>query len=502
MINMTKAIRTALFIGFTALFAASCSKEPSVSSTILQETLPVTEVLDTKVADFTVTREMVEAFLMSESEKERPVVSISSYPSEDNPLLYVVNYENGWKIIPGDSRFGYVLAQSESGTLDLSKKSENPGFNIWVKSQLDEIKSVRGSQLKNETMEENARAWSAFLAPAVADQDKKLTAVARSNGSGELMWAKIKYSLIVETDTVANKGHLLQTKWGQGSPWNVSMYTYEGEKCAPGCAAVAVAQVLYYYHNKQNRPSGLYHSVKIDKVTRYTINGRSWFDIKLKRGDFVLNSPRWEEMPLTKGEDNPDGYKYVSDLMLDVGVRMNMKYNVTGSSVIPDSNGYFDTSICGLSGTWAQYSAYNALRAVVNSLDADNPVIVAATDENGDGHTWIIDGYVRVERTRTRRYEWWPVNMIPAGTAVYEYKTTTELLQQYNYNIYQGLPVYEPDGIQPDFLFRMNWGLDDSLDNDALYSSSSYINSAWYDFNYNKVVQYNLSAGELTYFGE
>ena len=92
--------------------------------------------------------------------------------------------------------------------------------------------------------------------------------------------------------------------------------------------------------------------------------------------------------------------------------------------------------------------------------------------------------------------------MIPAGTAVYEYKTTTELLQQYNYNIYQGLPVYEPDGIQPDFLFRMNWGLDDSLDNDALYSSSSYINSAWYDFNYNKVVQYNLSAGELTYFGE
>lgn len=128
MINMTKAIRTALFIGFTALFAASCSKEPSVSSTILQETLPVTEVLDTKVADFTVTREMVEAFLMSESEKERPVVSISSYPSEDNPLLYVVNYENGWKIIPGDSRFGYVLAQSESGTLDLSKKSENPGL--------------------------------------------------------------------------------------------------------------------------------------------------------------------------------------------------------------------------------------------------------------------------------------------------------------------------------------------------------------------------------------
>ncbi len=506
MINMTKAIRTALFIGFTALFAASCSKEPSTSSLVLQETLPVAELPDTKAADqkkardFTVTREMVEAFLESESEKDRSVVSISSYPSNDNPLLFVVNYENGWKIIPGDTRFGYVLAQSESGTLDLSNKSENPGFNMLVESMLDQIKSARGMRVKNETMEENARAWNGFRAPAVVDLNKKLAA--RSSRSGELMWAKIKYSLNVETDTVTNKGHLLQTKWGQGSPWNVSMYSYEGTKCLPGCGSVAVAQVLYYYHNKQNCPSGLYHSVNIDKVTEYNINQKKWFSIKLKRADFVFNSSRWEEMPLTKDEDNPNGYKYVSDLMLDVGARMNTKYYVTGSSVVADVNGFYNTSVCGLSGTWAHYSTYNDLQAVVNSLDADGPVIVAATEAGNGGHTWVIDGYVQVERTRTRRYEWWPVNMIPVGTAVYEYKTTTELLQQYNYNIYQGLPVYEPDGIQNDILFRMNWGLDGSYD-DVLFSSSTYINSEWWHgLNYNKVVQYNLSAGELTYFGE
>lgn len=500
---MKKRVCIACFLGVTIILLASCSKDSSTSSNLLAEIVFTADSPNAKDADqnedndYLVTRDMVEMLLQEDSESEGSSAAIIPYPSEDNPLLYVVNYANGWKIIPGDSRFGLVLAQSETGQMDLSSETKNPGFKMWLGEYLNQIESARGKQIRGEGFEESARAWLPYRVPKVGRANEKTgTALCNYYGpSGELMWVKIKYSLQKEVDTLTNVGPLLQTKWGQETPWDESMYSEYGSKCKTGCVSVAISQVLYYFHNQRNMPTGLYHTINIKDKTVFTRNYVSKYLLRLNRSDFTYNSPRWSCMPLTKEEDNSEGFQYVSDLMLDVGVRMETLYGTDLSSVPIEGYNHFDETACGLSGTWSHYTYHDAFPAVVNSLDSGSPVFVNAWDKDDHGHAWVIDGYVTVKEKRTRRYEWWPINMVPPGTAVFEYKTTSEMLTQFNYNIYQGMPVFEPDGEYRNTKLKMNWGYDGDGDGQYAMPGSPYEN--WDGFIKEVWVGYNLTPGEL-----
>lgn len=108
MINKVNHLFLLLLLGGgLSFFSDSCTKEMTESSVVSDE-IEVTKKLETEgvfleksPADYIVSREMVEAYVRDEVGDRQDLFTIDAHPSENNPLLYVVNYEEGWKIIPG-----------------------------------------------------------------------------------------------------------------------------------------------------------------------------------------------------------------------------------------------------------------------------------------------------------------------------------------------------------------------------------------------------------------
>ena len=496
MINRTKTIRIALFVGVAVLFATSCSKEPSVSPTVLRDPLPASALQEKETEeDYTVTVEMIEAFLQNGSETKGSGMSITPYPSKENPLLYVVNYEDGWKLIPGDSRFGLVLAEGSTGQMDLSTKTKNPAFIQWLENNVEQIEQARSRQLEGRQFEESARVWSLFRAPEEVTLDAEK--IAATKGSNELMWVKINYRRNTVNDTLGYVAPLLQTKWGQEHPWNVSMPIVNGARSLTGCAAVAVSQILFYFHNQQNMPTGLYNTVNITgRRDFYEPKGNRlvWYcSPQLSRSGFKVNSSKWGEMPLNN-DDATANYKPVSDFMLDVGQRLGLHYSEVDTHK-ETIDGIYSTAPCKLTGTWESYS-FSTPEAVISSLESGSPVIVNAwRPNNGGGHTWVIDGYLMSEVTVTHTYEWWPENMLHGSPAVFEYKTTSELLREHNNMIYQGMLETSEEHYSLR-LFDMNWGWDGENDGYATMEPNPY---GWQSFTNMVNVQHHLVPSEFRY---
>ena len=137
-----------VFIAFLLIcLISSCSKraainETSYSSTLFHKT-EQTRLSPPEENKYLVTKDMVWQYLLGFDCYNDSIVSIVSYPSELNCLLYIVGLDNGWKIMPSDSRFGIVIVESEDGALDLSQEFKNEHFKAWLTDIMKQIEDAR-----------------------------------------------------------------------------------------------------------------------------------------------------------------------------------------------------------------------------------------------------------------------------------------------------------------------------------------------------------------------
>ena len=99
---------------------------------------------ETSETPFFISSEMARLLVLFETKSEP--VSIEPFPSESDPLVYTVRLNEGWRIIPSDSRFGLYLALCDHGEIDLGK-GLNEGANVWLQGYL---KQIKGARLKDE----------------------------------------------------------------------------------------------------------------------------------------------------------------------------------------------------------------------------------------------------------------------------------------------------------------------------------------------------------------
>lgn len=476
----------------TIVITVACTKVPvAIDSISTAPSYALTKTTtSTNAGNYCVTKELAAEYIRNSVGGEKPF-SITAYPSEENALMFVVSFDEGWKIIPGDSRFGLVLAQSDSGSIDLNNIPDNHGFRLWLEDYGEVIQAAQNREIFTEQAEKSARVWE--IIGKIQQFRKGDTPDEKESGTRDI-WAKINYhSNPVTYDTTAYKAPLIQTKWGQAHPWYVSMPIMNGDTCVTGCVAVAVSQVLFYFHSLQNVPSGLYDvslsgcivvPSELDYCKIYSMN----------RYNFTYNSSKWNSMPLDSTAVNPTGYKNVSDLMLDVGERLGLHYSAYETHLHAVNPNYpFNTSPCKMSGTWAQYAA-TTYASVKSSLFSNKPVIVSATG-NAGGHAWVIDGYVELLETHSGSYEWWPVSMVPSGTAVFGYKDFNELLAQFG-NVYPGIQEIDQTQYQENFI-SMNWGFDGYLDGE--YTATNPSDYTWHNFGTHIAVLYDIVPSEFTY---
>ena len=244
---------------------------------------------------------------------------------------YVFNNDaGGFVIIAGDDAVTPVLGYTSTGSFDAENLPD--GLKDLLKSYERQIAALGDNYVANQT-------------------------ATRAGFTGE---------------------NLLNTaKWNQMAPFN----KYTPKNYVTGCVATAGAIVMKH-HGYPAKGTGS-HS--------YTWNG------KTLSANFE-NTYDWASMPAKYDGTNDAAFDGVARLMADLGVAVEMQYNKDGSGA------YIGNLVTALQKYYG-YSKLSHLMAIEDvgaeawngrlreEIDANRPVLYAASDPAAGGHAFVIDGY-------------------------------------------------------------------------------------------------------------
>ena len=267
----------------------------------------------------------------------------------DEAYYYVFNSEgnNGFVIVSGDDRTAPVFGYSDTGSFDEKNIPEN--MRAWLEGYVEEIKA-----LDSET--------------PVMSSDAPLTGMRKAES--------VKRPI----------APLITTKWNQDSPYNDNCPTYNGSKCATGCVATAMAQVMYYYRAQSV-------SATTAEIPAYTIS---------KRGISIpatpANSPiDWANMTDTYSSSSTAAQNAaVAALMAYCGRSVEMEYGPSSGAVsqyVPSAlEKYFGYATGGLCISREAYTLQEWEDMVYEELLAKRPLFYGGSSAGG-GHAFVVDGY-------------------------------------------------------------------------------------------------------------
>lgn len=259
------------------------------------------------------------------------VVSTASLSTLGNDSYYVFNNDaGGFVIIAGDDAVAPVLGYTSTGAFDANNLPE--GLKDLLKSYEQQIAALGKNYKANATS-------------------------ARAEFTGEKL--------------------LNTAKWNQVAPFN----KYTPNNYVTGCVATAGAIVMKH-HGYPAKGVGS-HS--------YTWNGQNL------TANFEHDYD-WANMPAKYTDGNDAAFDGVARLMSDLGIAVNMQYANGGSAsaledLVTALKKYFGYSKYARLLTMKDLGAevWNGrLRA---EIDANRPVLYAASDANVGGHSFVIDGY-------------------------------------------------------------------------------------------------------------
>lgn len=367
----------------------------------------------------------------------------TSFAENDVPSLYIVNFEEGgWMIVAGHIRNeNQVLAYSETGSFD-PLSIANPGVRFWYDMTKAQMDVVEIEESDDEPL--SAQSIESFQ----IDMDEPY------------YWVRVPLPYTTEIIDHSYVAPLLNTKWGQKSPWNSrTPHPASTSYCYTGCVAVSCAQILYYLKQNKNFNIGLY-DVTGAYTEAYDSYGRYFYISSVSRTGYQSSSDKWREMRKRKDENGRTDY--VAELMFDIAEHVGMKfyqYNSGTQTVSPSIFANYNV-VC-------DESNYD-FDLVRRSLDREIPVELSCLQAAGGGHSWVIDGYSVDESRSDQAYQW---KLIPPDSLRYydninyDYVFTERQKQLYH-------PELEENQIEHNYSYysdnylRMNWGWDGDCDND------------------------------------
>ncbi|MDE6136580.1 MAG: C10 family peptidase [Muribaculaceae bacterium] len=242
-------------------------------------------------------------------------------------LLYIVNYSNeGGSVLVSDNEiFKGVLAVIDEGNIDPNEDIEVPGMRFYLESFCEALKTNK----INETT-------------PLSEAEEYLPQTTVETSSSPKWVTTHVYSASVNT------------KWGQGHPYNMYCFTPAGEKALAGCVPIAIAQLLTYYK----------HPNKIGS-----------YDVQWKHLSFTHPSTY---------EQADNSAKYISE----IGKYVHASYGETSTSVDSDSipiflkeHGFSVTE----TGRFADLPGLQCIQEY-------GPFIVGGMNYMFSGHGWVVDG--------------------------------------------------------------------------------------------------------------
>ncbi len=262
----------------------------------------------------------------------------------DQPVFYVFNSEDGFIIVSGDDRADDILAYGE-GTFDINDIPE--GLRDLLDCYKEEIEYLQTNPM--------------LEVKKVCQERPSLNA--------------------------SSVSPLLRTKWNQNAPfWNKCKFkkvlTSTEYQCYTGCAATAMAQIMYYWKYPSTSPSlsgytGALHGMVVPSLPGKTFS--------------------WNNMKENYSSSTSTQRDAVATLMRYVGQVFHTDYNDKGSTV------YFNSTVRNAMVNTFGYSSSAQLMTKSSSnssfwntwikteLNCKRPVFYNASGSGA--HYFIIDGY-------------------------------------------------------------------------------------------------------------
>ncbi len=292
--------------------------------------------------------------------------------------LYVFNMNDkgGFVIVSNDKRTTPILGYSESGTIDPDNMPDV--MKAWFQGYADEI------------------AWAQKNIKENSDSNSKVRARTRSHAN----------------TTIAP---LVTTKWDQLKPYNFYCTPLgKNYRIATGCAATAMAQVMYYTEKKAytgteaDFPNYTTTTTKEIPSYKWTGNGTTYTLGPIAEGSTI----KWGKMTdtytttQTLSEESVDA---VATLMMYCGYSIKMSYGSSSSAHVSDIavalKNYFGYSETTTLLERYDYTYTDWVDMIYNELEKGRPVLYAGQAVD-NGHGFVCDGYMYENNTDLFHINW------------------------------------------------------------------------------------------------
>ena len=286
---------------------------------------------------------------------------MASATAPDDAAYYIFNAEGGgFVVISGDDLTAPVLGYCDQGVYDAGQPDMLPEGMQWLLQMYeDQIRNIRASE-------------------------SVMTRMPSQNGSSQ----SIPVRHHIEP--------LLTTLWNQGHPYNLLCPQYYnqdgslGDRCATGCVATAIAQVMAYYRyphaTTRTIPGYVQHFA--------TSQGDKSVQLRNVPSNSVID---WDNMvDEYDGDETESQQQAVAQLMYWVGLGCRMGYGPSSAAGFPDAVNALKRYFGYDDGTHIESRYQHTLQSwtdlLYNELATGHPVAFAGTNSGG-AHAFVLDGY-------------------------------------------------------------------------------------------------------------
>ena len=247
---------------------------------------------------------------------------------------------NGFVIVAADDRAYDILGYSDTGRFEYDRLS--PEMKGWLENYSEQISYIRKNNIQVDKAETETLGRS--VAPLLGD-----------------------------------------IKWSQDAPYNEMCPAYDiNTRCATGCVATAMAQVMYYNRwPEKGRGSNTYSPSILGGMSLTADFGNTTYD--------------WNSMtPTYSSASSKASRDAVALLMLHCGISVNMEYYSSSGAgsepVAPALFNYFNYDKGIAYRTRDRYSNAEWESIIRNELDNGRPMVALGRSSAG-GHAFVFDGY-------------------------------------------------------------------------------------------------------------
>ena len=297
--------------------------------------------------------------MSGDAAKSSARISLSLVENKNTYSVYA-NGDNGFVIVSRDDRFTPVLAYSR-GKFESDRHSD--GFNWWLSATVSSMEAMLAS------------------------------------GEVALSPAKASSFSVVEP--------LVTTEWGQETmPYYVYTPEIGSVKCAVGCAALSIAEILNYHKYPESASFSGSYSLDGGNSFRYEpVNSTYTWNFKDRYGQFSKDGTMDD---MGYASYSPSEGRAIGSLLRDCGYAVGMIYGAASAAEnLSVPRGLVDCFGYATEGTNIYfkdfYSDYEWNNMVHRELASGHPVLLFGTDPNNGyghifvGHGWDENGLVAIE---------------------------------------------------------------------------------------------------------